>query len=147
MRSRFRLAALTVVALTVGAMLGTTAAHARESAAGAAISNCDADSDWMIVSELRSRAKILNERVTALFEEVDSLHSRYLSASAHYMALPMASRTAELETHLNLLYAEERSAQRILIATARKRDEAVALIESNCKKMQDSRDSIIGHMR
>lgn len=147
MRKRFRSAAVTVIAISAGAIMATTPANACESSPGVLTNICGLDIEYMLMAVQGNRANLLDEELKSQIEYLGIAKSRYESASAKFMALPVASRTSDLVRALDVLDSDYQMARLRLTSLMKKKEEAFDTMTNFIKKYSEQRHSIIGNMR
>ena len=147
MRKRFRSAAVTVIAISAGAIMATTPANACESSPGVLSSICGLDIESMVMAVQGTRASGLDEQLKSQIEYLGNAKSRYESASAKFMALPVASRTSDLVRALDVLDSDYQMARLRLTSLMNKKEEAFDVMTNFIKKYNEQRHAIVGNMR
>lgn len=94
-----------------------------------------------------NRATLLDAQVNSQIEELAIAKSHYESASAKFMALPVASRTPDVVRALDVLDSEYQMARIRLTSLMNKRGESFELMTKFMKKFNAGRHTIIGNMR
>lgn len=147
MHQRCRLAAVASIAICVGALLASAPANACEMSTGHGGFICDLDLETMLMMVQSPRANLLDAQVKSQIEELAIAKSHYESASAKFMALPVANRTPDLVRALDVLDSRYQMARLRLTSLMNKSDESFELMTNFIKKLNAGRDTIIGNMR
>ena len=101
----------------------------------------------MMMMVQSNRANLLDAQVKSQIEELAIAKSHYESASAKFMALPVANRTPDLVRALDVLDSRYQMARLRLTSLMKKSDESFNSMTNFMKKFVAERAPIIGDMR